>query len=357
MGRSIARWLSSNGAQNIVLTSRSATVNPQLQVLIDEAATRRTRILVKKCDVSDKKHLEQLVGQDLKGFPPIRGVIHAAMVLRDTLFEQMTVEEFKAVYTCKVDGALNLHSVLSNSPLDFFICLSSVAGIIGNRGQAAYSAANVFLDEFMRYRVDQGLPGVSIDLAAVSDVGYIADTSEERRREILRNVGDQTLSENEVLALLAAAVSGKINELCQGQCITGIHTSDPSAFYLSDGKFDVLREAIEAAAAGGESLDAPSKEIPLLKVLKNPTTTKDEASELLYSALATKIAAIIDLPADAIEPTLTLKKLGLDSLTAIEIRNWISRETEASVQVLELLSSGGIMGLVSLIFVKMGIFQ
>ncbi|KAF2758829.1 polyketide synthase [Pseudovirgaria hyperparasitica] len=351
LGRSLAKWMSSKGARNIVLTSRSATINARIQALMDDLEPSGTRILVQKCDVADKASLENLIFTGLGSLPPIRGVVHGAMVLRDTLYEQMSLADFHAVTTCKVDGALNLASILSSSPLDFFIALSSIAGVIGNRGQAAYAAANVFLDSFMAHRRAQGLPGVSIDLTAVSNVGYLADGSAARREEVLKNIGGSTIDKAEVLAIFSAAVTGEITRTCAGQCITGLATNDSTSFWLEDNKFKSLREAVQQTSGSAGSSGVA---VALCKVLRT-SASKDDAKQAFYSALAAKLGAVLVVPEDAIEPTHTLKSLGLDSLVAIEIRNWIGRETEVNVQVLELLTSGSIMSLVELVLKKMGI--
>lgn len=78
----MARWMSSKGARNIVLVSRSASVNSQMHALINELALKGTLVSVKPCDVSSKQSVENLVKQEMKDFPPIRGVVHGAMVLR-----------------------------------------------------------------------------------------------------------------------------------------------------------------------------------------------------------------------------------------------------------------------------------
>lgn len=265
------------------------------------------------------------------------------------IFEQMALEDFHAVTVCKVQGALNLHEVLADSPLDFFVALSSVAGVVGNRGQAAYAAANVFLDEFMHFRRSQGLPAVSIDLAAVSNVGYLADGGNARRQEILKNIGGQTIDEAEVLALLSAAITGTMDSSCQGQCITGLTADDKESFWLNDGKFTVLQEKVRSQGTGTQQNGLV---ITLSKVLRT-AASKEDASQVLYEALAAKLATVLAMSIDGIEPTHTLKSFGLDSLVAIEIRNWIARETEVNVQVLELLSSGSIISLVALILKKM----
>ncbi len=152
-------------------------------------------MIVKPCDVASRKQVQKLVTEDLYHLPPIKGVIHAAMVLdvsdtlysrsqsssilQDVLFEKMTYAQWTSVVSPKVSGAWNFHHALQSNaiPLDFFVLLSSAAGAVGNRGQAAYSAANCFLNAFAQFRLSQGLPASSIDLTAVSDAGYLAEGS------------------------------------------------------------------------------------------------------------------------------------------------------------------------------------
>ncbi|KAJ9248853.1 hypothetical protein DTO195F2_8710 [Paecilomyces variotii] len=348
LGRSMAKWLSTKGARNVVLVSRSGKIDSKVQVLIDELAKNGTNIIVKPCDVSQQQSVETLI-DSLSHLPPIRGVVHGAMVLKDMLYENMTLDDFNAVISSKVDGAWNLHYALARSPLDFFIALSSVAGVVGNRGQAAYSAANVFLDGFMEYRKSRGLPGTSIDLAAVSDVGYLADTDPSRQKEVLKNIGGETIDESEVLALLAAAIKGDLDRSCSGQCITGLDlTNSIDSFWAHDAKFKAIREAAEASA-GTTARDGAV--VPLHQSLKK-ADSKDTAHQLVYESLVVKLSEVLGISVDDMDPTVTVSSLGLDSLVAIEIRNWIARETEANVQVLELLSSGSLGSLVDIVLRK-----
>ncbi|KAJ5497006.1 Acyl transferase/acyl hydrolase/lysophospholipase [Penicillium fimorum] len=347
LGQSIAKWMSSKGAKNIVLVSRRAGINDKVQALIDTLALLGVRIVVKACDVSSQESIEALVKKEMKDLPPIRGVIHGSM---DMLFENMSLEDFTAVACNKVEGAWNLHNALINSPLDFFIALSSVAGIIGNRGQAAYSAANAFLDGFIEYRKSLGLPGTSIDLAAVSDVGYIADTDAQRRQEVMKNIGGQTIDESEILALIAAALTGDLDQSCSGQCITGLRLDSlENNFWVQDAKFSVLYETAKSTLGSSSQRDGPS--VPL-HVTLSAASSKEEALKVCYEALAAKLAQVLVLSVEDMDPSITVASLGLDSLVAIEIRNWIAREANANVQVLELLSSGSLMALAEIILNK-----
>jgi NAD(P)-dependent dehydrogenase (short-subunit alcohol dehydrogenase family) len=78
--------MSSKGAKNIVLVSRRAAIDEKVQALIDTLAPLGVRIIVKACDVSSRESVEALVKKGMKDLPPIRGVIHGAMVLRVSFY-------------------------------------------------------------------------------------------------------------------------------------------------------------------------------------------------------------------------------------------------------------------------------
>ncbi|THW09044.1 polyketide synthase [Aureobasidium pullulans] len=345
LGCSIARWMASRGAKLICLSSRRANITPRLEELISDLAQQGTRILIRACDVANLRSVETLI-QNLQKEAPVRGVIQGAMVLKDVLYEQMTTDDFNAVVNPKVTGTLNLHNTLGSSKLDFFIALSSVAGVVGNRGQAAYAAANVFLDTFMAHRNAQGLPGTSLDLTAVSDVGYLADNS-ERAADVLRNLGGETIEESEILGLLTAAVTGKITA-SNNHVITGLKIQPGSEpFWSHDAKFSNLL----AAAVSQTSQEGGNANVPLPQALKTAGSS-DKALEVLYAALVTKLAAVLMLSVEEMEPSAAVASYSLDSLAAIEVRNWIAREADANVQVLELLTSPSLMELAKLILKK-----
>ncbi|PBP22184.1 beta-ketoacyl synthase domain-containing protein-2 [Diplocarpon rosae] len=353
LGRSISRWMIEKGARNIVLLSRSGKTDGKVGDLIDEAKTVGANIIVKACDVTSKDHVEKLVSTDLSHLPSIKGVIHAAMVLDDVLFEKMTHSQWISVVSAKVSGAWNFHNALLTTPLSFFILLSSAAGAVGNRGQAAYAAANCFLNAFAQHRHTLGLPASSIDLAPVSDAGYLAEGSAERAAQIAENLGSEMISEKEVLALVAAAVTGKIGNTCGGHCITGLKiTSEAkdSLFWVEDAKFRHLKDTAEAEASE-LSASSPITAVSLGAALE-VAESRQQAIELICEGLMTKVSAVLMVPREDMDPSKAIVVYGLDSLVAIEIRNWITRELEASLQVLELLTSGSFWSLSEAVLAK-----
>lgn len=74
--------MSDRGARVIVLASRSGSMTEKLKSLAAQLAPRETQIIVKKCDVSSKPDIENLVNIELQDLPPVRGIVLATMVLR-----------------------------------------------------------------------------------------------------------------------------------------------------------------------------------------------------------------------------------------------------------------------------------
>lgn len=261
----------------------------------------------------------------------------------------MTFDQWENVVRGKVKGAWNIHRALKDANLDFFVALSSAAGTVGNRGQAAYAAANTFLNAFVQHRVKLGLAASSIDLTAVSDAGYLAENL-DRKAQVADTLGSETVSEVEVLALLAAAINGKMRTCCNSHSITGlkIRPDTKDLFWVEDAKFSHLRLAA-ATAAQQESISAPV--VSLNNAVKN-SQSFNEALQLIFEGLITKVCAVLMFPREEIDPSRPIVAYGLDSLVAIEIRNWITRELEANLQVLELLTSTSIIALAATIVQK-----
>ncbi|EGR49751.1 polyketide synthase [Trichoderma reesei QM6a] len=354
LGRSITRRMVRRGARHIILLSRSGKITDEVNKLMKESRRLGASIYVVPCDVADAESVRSLVQELQDDMPPIRGIIHAAMVLRDVLYEKMTFEDYQAVVRSKISGAWNFHTALIDTPLQFFIVLSSVAGIVGNRGQAHYSAANTYLDALVLHRRRKGLAAASIDLAAVEGVGYLADNA-AKMSQVMRNLSDNTVGEAEVLALIESAMTGKVEGFCQGQVVTGLGFDNASSmpFYASDAKFSYLRDALLASSADADKLSG-SEELSISQQLRR-CTTEEEAQDVVTLGLRDKLGAILMLPDEVMaarQGNTSITAFGLDSLNAIELRNWIGKELQAHLQVLELLTSGRVADLAALVLRK-----
>ncbi|KAL2148132.1 hypothetical protein VTH82DRAFT_1800 [Thermothelomyces myriococcoides] len=257
----------------------------------------------------------------------------------------MTWEDYSQVIEGKVHGGWNLHLALEDKPLDFFVAISSAAGAVGNRGQAAYSAANCFLNALVQHRRARGLPGSSLDLTAVSDSGYLAEDL-EKAAEVARNLGSDSICESEVLALLSAAIDGTMASTCNGHTITGMRiTATMRPFWTDDAKFKAMRLAAEEEAAAAAAKDASLGARVSFNTALRAAKTRAEAEDVVCRGLVDRIASVLMMEPEELDITRSLAHYPLDSLVAIEIRNFITREFEANMQVLELLSSGSIQTL------------
>jgi NAD(P)-dependent dehydrogenase (short-subunit alcohol dehydrogenase family) len=134
-----------------------------------EAAGARVRAI--QGDVAQEEQVARALDEIRKSMPPLRGVIHAAGVLDDGILLQLNPERFQTVMAPKIDGALNLHHLTLNDPVELFVLFSSGASVLGSPGQGNYVAANAFLDALAHQRRALGLPGVSINWGAWGEVG------------------------------------------------------------------------------------------------------------------------------------------------------------------------------------------
>ena len=133
--------------------------------------------------------------------PPLGGIIHAAGILHDGLLLQLDWEGFSRVMQPKVAGAWNLHILTQDIPLDFFVCFSSIASVIGNGAQGNYAAANGFMDALAHYRQSLGLPSLSINWGPWADLGMAADLNQANQRR-LKEKGLEPISTPEGLNAL-----------------------------------------------------------------------------------------------------------------------------------------------------------
>ncbi|KAF2265267.1 polyketide synthase [Lojkania enalia] len=347
LGRGMTRWMAAKGAKHIVLISRSGSLAGPVKILVDDMTPLGVDVVVHSCDVAKREDVDALL-EKLTGLPPIRGVIHGAMTLRDKLFDKMSPSDWTEVIESKVQGAWNFHNALESVPLDFFIVYSSSAAAMGGRGQTAYAAANGFLDAFAQYRRSLGLPGASLGPTAVIDAGFLFENSDSWN-DVQRNIGDNYITEAEVLSLLESLLDGTAEASCSNHIITGVHLNPLNPqFWATDAKYKHLRLAAEAAAA---LLNNGNKAVSWNAALKAAESLPD-AEQVVCDGLIEKIAKTLGLELEDMDPARNLSNYSLDSLNAIDVRNFITREFESTMQVLELLASGTIQTLAKAVCAK-----
>ncbi|KAG5299334.1 polyketide synthase [Histoplasma capsulatum G186AR] len=222
-GRNITSRLAEKGAQRIIVISRTGSKDQGVGMPVRELSANGATVVVYQCDVSSKEEVEGKLVSKLPHIPPVRGVIYGVMVLRDTSFEHMSYSEYDAVVKPKVAGVWKIHHAFLglNCDLDLFITLSSIASLVGNRGQAAYAAGGTFMSAFGHNRNSVGLPCTTIDLGPVQGIGYLAE-NEQRKTDVADTLSVDWIDDTELHRLLAAATTGDLANTCQHHCITGL---------------------------------------------------------------------------------------------------------------------------------------
>ena len=170
LGLLVARWLADRGAARIVLSGRGGPP-PAARAAV---AGLGARAMVVTGDVAEPGVAERLVAAACDGGVPLRGVVHAAGVFRDALAGDVTEAGLRAVWAPKVAGAWRLHEATAGADLDWFVLFSSAAALLGSPGQAAYAAANAWLDAFAGWRRAAGLPATAVNWGIWADIGAAA---------------------------------------------------------------------------------------------------------------------------------------------------------------------------------------
>ena len=196
--------MAERGAGRLLLAGRTAP-GDEARRRMDEIQQAGTAVDVLQMDVSDAGQVAGLLDRLADG-PPLRGVVHCAMVLDDGILMNQTAERFRGVLAPKVAGAWNLHELTRDIPLDFFLLFSSAAALLGSPGQSSYSAANAFLDSLAEYRRSLGLPGLSINWGPWSGMGTVARSHQDGgTRDLvgrIRDRGIQLISPRQGLQVL-----------------------------------------------------------------------------------------------------------------------------------------------------------
>lgn len=216
-------------------------------------------------DITDRNALETLVSKISETMPPIAGVANGAMVLEDTPIAHLTIEKLHKVFKPKVDGSLHLDEIFKNDDLDFFVFFSSVASVVGNRGQSSYSAANAFMSSLAAQRRKRGVAASVIDIGAIVGTGYLTREVSQSVQDYLLKAGYMWLSETEFLHVFAEGIlAGKCNAMYGYEVASGLRLvkdAEKDTVWYSNPRFQhcILNKTSTIAGTDGLSSSLPLK--------------------------------------------------------------------------------------------------
>jgi acyl transferase domain-containing protein len=308
LGLEAARWLVAKGAQHLYLVGRRAPDEDAQRTIT--ALGVRVEVIAK--DLSKRSEVESLLELIEKSGQPLKGVIHCAGQIGDALLVDRDWAEQREVLEGKIFGAWHLHQLTKE--LDFFVSFSSIASILGSRGQSAYAAANAFLDGLAEHRRSLGLLGTSI-IWGLWDLGMKARLSDQVQR-YLRDNGMKTIRPEEGLALLEHLLeTGAVRPI-----VLPIDWETVKKRLAALGRSPpLLREFVGTRTRGSKLRD---------EITSAPS---ERRAELLRAAIHEEVARV--LGAESVPSDKPLMDLGFDSLMAVELRDSVAAMTALELSV------------------------
>ncbi|MEX2523396.1 MAG: SDR family NAD(P)-dependent oxidoreductase [Gammaproteobacteria bacterium] len=324
-GLATARWLVDKGAQHLILVSRNGMPAPEDENELASLRNRGVDVMTMACDVADPVSLQRVLREVKDRLPPLRGVVHSAMVLDDHLIRDMTMESLEKAMKPKIQGAWNLHQLTRD--LDFFVLYSSVTACLGNPGQANYVAGNQYLEALAHYRRNRGLPSTVVAWDAIMDSGYLA------RNTALRESLSKRHGINGVNSVQALQTLERLLETDQTHAIVLNPNWQRLARNLGkSSKFDWLLHNLPQESSSDEQgfLDEMEAMDPA------------ERHNYLADLIAGKVADILKVSTDKLKHSQPLHDLGIDSLMAMELATAIENHFGVEIPLMSLADNATI---------------
>ncbi len=318
LGAEVARWLAERGTERLLLTSRGGPDAPGAAELVTELAALGATATVAACDVADREALAVLLAEH-----PVTGVVHAAGVAGTVPVTELEPPLLADELRAKVTGAANLHALLGDTPLELFVLFSSIAGVWGGANQSGYAAANAYLDALAEQRRAAGLAATSVSWGAWAKAGM---ATRDGAGEFLARRGLRQMPPQLCLSALAEAVlSGEpcvtVADVAWDQFAPAFTFTRPSPFI---GDLPEVRAALDAADPAQPADDRPAAAL-------SGRLAGLPAAERLHTVLELvrqETAGVLGYPdTDAVEANRPFRDFGIDSLTAVRVRNQIAGAT------------------------------
>jgi myxalamid-type polyketide synthase MxaD len=342
LGLKVARWMVSQGARRLILLGRTQ-LPPRSSWISQEAASHLARqiaaireleesgasVHLVSADVADEKQMSAFVdGFQAEGWPPIRGVVHAAGVLQDGLLLQLDGAAMNKVLRPKMVGGWILHRLLREAPLDFFVVFSSAGSLIGQPGQGNYAAANSFLDALAHHRKAQGLPALSINWGAWAELGFAETEGGRSLTRRLALLGIRSMPPKLALEVMQRLLSETATQVValpvnwsKYHEFYGVGTEPPLLSDLANQEAFVPSQAAHSGEKRSAILDAALA----------------DRGPLLQSYVTEQVARVLGLSPSQLDIQQPLTNLGLDSLMAVELKNRISADLGVNVPMVKFL--------------------
>jgi acyl transferase domain-containing protein/acyl carrier protein len=336
LGLAAAKWLVARGARHLVLTGRRGAT-PESEPILAALRAEGAQIVVAQADVSDATQLDGVLAEIDYALPPLRGVMHLACVLDDSIALHLNRSRMWSVLAPKLNGAWNLHVRTAGRQLDFFVLFSSMASMIGSPGQSNYAAANAFLDALAEHRRARQLPATSINWGPWAEVGMAARDGVAAR---LAATGMTAIEPELGLEILGRAIES-------GRARLGVLPVEPAAWqrFAPNGEAPPYLAPMIRAASGAARSAAPNAIASALDrsaLLAAPTS---DWQPILENQLRDQAARVLKMAPASLDVEQSLSHLGIDSLMAIELKNRIEADLGIAIPMVKFLEGPSVRDL------------
>ena len=243
----------------------------------------------------------------------------------------MTLDKYYQALDPKIQGSQNLHDLFQEADqLDFFVMLSSLAGTLGNPSQSNYAAGNTFQDALAHHRASCALPALAIDIGQIIDVGWVAQNPNVISRGVLAMARE--IRVKDLTALIEYHIQAGCTGLNKPAAQIAIGLEEYPAF---DARFSHVSASLAGFSTKKESQDS------LRSVESQIAAAGHDSARLLVvllEAFKQKLGRLLALKVEDVHEEETIAGHGVDSLVAVEIRNWFRKEIGANVTVFEVLN-------------------
>ncbi|WP_413100007.1 SDR family NAD(P)-dependent oxidoreductase [Streptomyces sp. Inha503] len=317
LGGELARHLAgSRGMRHLLLMSRRGPAAPGAARLAADLAGSGAEVRVQAGDAADRTALASVLDR-VTALRPLTAVVHAAGVIDDATVESLTPARMVPVLAAKADAAWNLHELTEGASLDGFVLYSSAAAVMGSPGQGSYAAANAFLDALAVHRRDRHLTGQSLAWGLWDQTSEMSGHLDGLALTRLRRGGIEPMTTAQGLALFDAATAlGTPQPMPARLDLTApTRAGNPLLSGLTAG-VPARPNAAAAVAAGGGMATRLAGLSPA-----------DREHEVLRAVQAATAIVLGHATPGDIDPERRIRDMGIDSLTALELRNRLATET------------------------------
>ncbi|MFM9607115.1 SDR family NAD(P)-dependent oxidoreductase [Streptomyces niveiscabiei] len=325
LGAETVHWLVEHGVRRLALVGRRGALTPGAAELLADLADHGVHVVVHAVDVTDAQALRGILKEaDAEGHP-VRGVVHSAMHTDDGPLKELTEDRIRAVLAPKFLGVTLLDELTGRTPLDLFVGYSSISAVIGNLGQSAYCAGNLYIEALMRRRRQSGRPGLAVAWGVIGETGFTA--RDQRLSDRLSDIGIRPMAPSEACVSLGELLATERENAVVGhfdwpRMRQVMPTTNTPLF--TEG----VAWATQESEMGGTDLRQRLAGLPA-----------DEALATVADVLAAELARVLGLQPDRVDRSRPLDQLGLDSLMSTELVVAVRRRLGCDLPSLEVMTA------------------